>query len=42
MTATCFLSFLWAEVTKRIVSSEIKLISSQKTAGIPKKLAQDL
>lgn len=42
MTATWFLSSLWAEAAKRIVSSEIKLISSQKAAGKPKKMAQDL
>lgn len=33
MTATWFLSSLWAEAAKRIVSSEIKLIYSQKAAG---------
>ena len=36
MTATWFVSSLWAEAAKRIVSSEIKLISSQKAAGKPK------
>lgn len=37
MTAAWFLSSLWAEAAKRIVSSETKLISSQKAAGKPKK-----